>query len=104
MKKMIKAAEQHTKIKVIYAEALSGATPTLRTMTVDGDSLRSALLTMLEHMDIEVEDVEEREAEDILEDITYYNEATGDNNYIFLLEVNGDTVIDNTEPEENYHS
>ena len=98
----IKASSNKVEVKVVYAHGFSRALPELRTLTSKGKDLKEALIKALDHMDIDVEDLEDRDGQEILDDIMYYNENNGNYDFIFLLEVDGDAYIDNTAPEENY--
>ena len=101
MKKMIKAASGEAVVKVIYMSA-SGfdPTPTLKKVRVKGSDEKDALLTAIDNLnipDIDLEDIEDATVDDLALEIEYNNTIQPELDYIFLLELNGKKLIDNTD-------
>ena len=107
VKSRVTAASENHKVEITYAQvSQSSSEILLRTMTIDGADLRAIYIKALESIELDVnidyDDLADYGADEILEEIEYAN-GQGDNDYIFLMKVDGKTVIDQTAPEENYH-
>lgn len=108
MKRIIKAASTQTTIRVIYCEGLATQEPVLGTVTVNGSDLKETLIRVaddyvaLPYLHLDFDDPDSFTSEELIEAINYYNGSDVDMDYIFLLEVNGEALVDNTKPEEHY--
>ena len=101
MKKMVKAASNEAIVKVVYMSS-SGfdPTPVLKKIRVKGSDEKDALLTAIDDLvipNIDLEDIEDATIDDIVLEIEYNNIVQPEADYIFLLELNGKKVIDNTD-------
>ena len=100
MKKIIKAASNEAIVKVLYMSS-SGLdpTPVLKKIRIKGSDEKDALLIAIDNLvipNIDLEDIEDATVDDIVLEIEYNNIIQPEADYIFLLEINGKKVIDNT--------
>ena len=109
MKRVVKAAKAftgNTTVKILYGEGLDSWSPTLMSLTITRPDPKEALAVLLAnlddfHPDVAFDGIDEYTVDEILDSIAYHNSTSnGDNDYIFLLEINGEVIIDNTEPEK----
>ncbi len=115
MKKVVNASTGQSLLKVVYMKGTKF--PELRSATVKRPSAKQALIDLLDEVVYDFPYVCDRlpnfglneneefdpDFDDLLNAIEFYN-CYGDRgyDYIFLLEIDGTTYIDNTCPEENY--
>lgn len=111
MKKYVKAAKNYITIRATYSADLElTECPTLRSMTVKGADLKQTLMDAVDslalpYLGLDWEDPDSFSIDDLIEAIQNNNTSrnTADGYaYLFYFEINGDAIIDNIGPEENY--
>ena len=110
MKKYVKANSGDVVVKATYSLDLDSSVPNLRSMTVKGTDLKETLmnavdLLALPYLGLDWEDPDSFSIDDLIEAIQNNNTSrnTADGYaYLFYFEINGDAIIDNIGPEENY--
>ena len=108
MKISVKAATDDTLIKVVYCEGMDTQEPLLRKMTVKGKDLKETLMAVadnylaLPYLGLDFNEPDTFTVDELIDRIVYCNGTEVDMDYIFLLEINGDPILDNTGSEENY--
>lgn len=108
MRKIIKASSSLIKVKAIVCHGMDTQEPTLQTIVVSGSDYKEVLIELADHqlvlpyLHLDFNEPDTFTAEELADAIVYYNGTEVDMDYIFLLEVNGQALLDNTENKVNY--